>query len=99
METGPRLTRRAPRRFTRRSVRVGDAIARLVITVGGIGTIAAVMAVCVFLAWVVWPLFLPTRELGTSTAAMKWGQAPPARLGVDESRLIGWAIEPDRQLR
>lgn len=99
MEARPSFTRRAPRRFTRPSVRIGDAVARFVITVGGIGTIAAVMGVCVFLAWVVWPLFLPPRELGTATVALKWDGSSPARLGVDESRLIGWVVEPAAQLR
>ena len=43
---------------TRWSVWLGEILSRLLITVGGIGTIVAVALVCVFLVWVVYPLFL-----------------------------------------
>ncbi len=38
-----------------------DRLAGWLITFGGIGTICAVVGVCVFLVWVVLPLFKPAR--------------------------------------
>jgi len=43
---------------TRWSVRALDVVSRWVITVGGIGTVAAVSMVFVLLLWVALPLFV-----------------------------------------
>ncbi len=47
------------RRQVRVSAKVADAVARVVITLGGLGVIATVLGVFVYLLWVVTPLFLP----------------------------------------
>ena len=59
MSSTPTFTGQARRRQTRRSVRIIDRLARGLIAVGGIGTVIAVSTVCIFLVWVVVPLFLP----------------------------------------
>lgn len=46
---------------TRRGVVIADVISRACIKTGGIGTIVAVLGVCVFLLWVVLPLFFGAR--------------------------------------
>ncbi|HTQ38464.1 MAG TPA: hypothetical protein VMJ32_05525 [Pirellulales bacterium] len=53
------FTGRRRRRTTRWTVTLSNSLAHFVIAVGGIGTIVAVSLVCVFLVWVVVPLFLP----------------------------------------
>ena len=87
------FTGRRRRQRTRLSVRLADLAARSLITVGGIGTILAVLMVCVFLVWVVLPLFLSARvELARD---VDWSsEQPPIRLGVDEYRLLGWTVTP-----
>ncbi|MGL5094116.1 MAG: hypothetical protein ACRDD1_00910, partial [Planctomycetia bacterium] len=52
------FTGRKRDRKTRSSVRFADFAAQTLITVGGVGTILAVLGVCVFLFWVAAPLFL-----------------------------------------
>ena len=49
----------ARRRQVRLSAKVADAVAGVVITLGGLGVIATVLGVFVYLLWVVIPLFLP----------------------------------------
>ena len=44
-------------RKTRLGIKIADTASRTLITVGGIGTIVAVMAVCLYLLSVVIPLF------------------------------------------
>ena len=55
------FTGRSRRRKTNPWVKAGDTLARAVITLGGIGTIVAVLAVAVFLLGVALPLFQPAR--------------------------------------
>ena len=50
------ITGRRRQRQTRWTVKLIDRLARRLIIVGGIGTIAAVLSVCVFLLWVAAPL-------------------------------------------
>ncbi len=57
MTTEGKPSRSRRRRETRRSVRVVERLARFLITIGGIGTIAAVTLICVFLVAVIVPLF------------------------------------------
>ena len=49
------------KRQTKWSVAAGDRIAKGLITVGGLGTIIAVLLVCAYLVSVVVPLFLPAK--------------------------------------
>jgi len=90
--TGVERTRR-----TRTSVKVFDRLARILITVGGIGTILAVTLIVVFLIWVVIPLFTGAHtENGHPVAAFGENEkAPPARLSIDEYRTISWCLFPD----
>ena len=86
---------------------VGDRIAKSLVAVGGIGTIVAVLLVCVFLVSEVVPLFLPAKveatnslngAIGTTpTATAKVG--PPIRLGMDEFGGLGWALFADGRVR
>lgn len=99
MPDQPTYSRRKPRRFTRRSVKIEDAVARAVITVGGIGAIAAILAVGVFLVWVSWPLFVPASATSVQTVALPWSEQPPAQIAVDEHGVIGWALERPGTIR
>ena len=85
------FTGRSRRRRTNPWVRAGDAIARGVITFGGIGTIVAVLLVGVYLMTVALPLFRPAR------AAAGGGDAPggrsPVRIGADESGDVLWMLD------
>ncbi|HEX3997760.1 MAG TPA: ABC transporter permease subunit [Pirellulales bacterium] len=95
-------------------VTAGDRVARSLVAVGGIGTIGAVLLVCVFLASQVIPLFLPakvesTRELpgaidaaapanATGTKPANFSE-PPIRLGIDEFGSLAWALFADGRVR
>jgi len=72
------------RRRTSRAVRVANELARVLITSAGIGTIIAVSLVCVFLVWVVVPLFDAgsiTLSGSSQVHALEQGERPgvPAR--------------------
>jgi len=84
-------------RTTRKSVVVIDKVTRGLITVGGIGTIAAVLGVAVFLVWVVLPLFLEAKVEDFEYFEHGW-EKPPLHLEIDEYRLLGWAMLPSGQL-
>jgi phosphate transport system permease protein len=60
-----------------------------VITLGGIGTIVAVLLVGVFLLSVALPLFLPARALRLDAERP---QADCVRLGADDSGSVTWAL-------
>ncbi|MCB9832410.1 MAG: ABC transporter permease subunit [Planctomycetes bacterium] len=86
-------------RKTRRSVVVADRAAKTLITVGGLGTIIAVATVCLFLVWVVIPLFggssvSEPRELGLPASS-----TTPVKLGFDEYRVLGWTVDGEGVLR
>lgn len=88
------------RRRTRRSVWIADALARITITTGGIGTILAVLLVCLFLVWEVLPLFLSARIGEHETIEPALGDAPPLRsIGTDEHRMLGWSLAEDGTFR
>jgi phosphate transport system permease protein len=78
-------------------VRGSDAVARVLITAGGIGTIIAVLLVCVFLLAVAIPLFKPARiEPAGPPAAFGDDAAdavrPSVHLGTDESGIVGFRV-------
>ena len=86
-------------RSTKRSVLVSDGIARLLITLGGVGTILAVSLVCVFLVWVVIPLFLPgSMQLASGVDAPASDASRVVQVGVDEYQNLGWLIREDGRL-
>ena len=71
-------------------VRTGDALARILITLGGVGTIAAVLLVGVFLFVVAAPLFRPARTHSAGGGPL--GADPPLALGCDESGDLVWFV-------
>ncbi len=71
-------------------MRFGDALARGLITLGGIGTILAVLGVGVFLLVVAAPLFRPARTAAAGTAAL--ADVAPLAIGSDESGDLGWVL-------
>ncbi len=93
-----KVRRRTRPRQSRRSVRVAEAIARTLISVGGIGTILAVALIMVFLVWVVAPLFR-----GASTSDAQRSPTPTSTSVVvasaaDENRGILWTVDRDAHL-
>lgn len=80
-------------RTTRRSVVVGEQLAQVAITIGGLGTILAVALIFVFLAWVVMPMF-SSPAIGKVTEATALGEHQNAslHLGVDGERLMAWTL-------
>ena len=84
------FTGRSRRRQTHPWVRAGDTLARAVITLGGIGTIVAVLLVGVYLLTVALPLFRPARadRMGTDLV-----HADPLHMGIDESGSVAWVLD------
>jgi phosphate transport system permease protein len=77
----------------RRRVGGQDLAARAVVTIGGLGTIAAVSGVFLFLVIVVWDLFLPAR-VGERVQVPLAGAGFEARaVGVDEYVGVLWCID------
>jgi phosphate transport system permease protein len=73
------------------TVRLGDVLSRVIITTGGIATIIAVFTVCVFLVWVVAPLWRGA-EIADPAFAVSPVVDPPVHLAMDEYQLIGWIL-------
>ncbi len=84
---------------TRRSVKFADVSARTLITVGGIGTIAAVCGVFLFLVWVVKDLFLPAKVGDSHRIAADVAGEAPVMTGCDEYRTMGWTVSATGTLR
>jgi phosphate transport system permease protein len=94
MHSRATFTGRARRRKTDPWVRAGDLLARGLITIGGIGTIVAVLAVGIFLFAVAAPLFQGGRIRPAHTTPLPHGVDRPACLGIDESGLVAWVFDP-----
>src|SRR5262245_22133593 len=86
-------------RSTRFLVRFGDIASPLIITVGGIGTIIAVLTICVFLVWMVIPLFLPARVNQPTHFAPEWKGKRAVRTEIDEYGMMGWVLFSDGTLQ
>jgi phosphate transport system permease protein len=84
---------RTRKKKTTWSVRAGDVVSRVMITVGGIGTLVAVSTVFLYLLWVAIPLLKPSQISASSTFSVPKGVAP-THLTVDEYQLIGWVYRP-----
>jgi len=98
--TSSTITGRVRRRKTSRMVKVKDALARTLITAGGVGTIVAVSTVCVFLVFVVLPLFRAAEVDQRVDVAAPWSaDQVPIQIAVDEHRLLGWSLFADGTLR
>ncbi|MEM9556593.1 MAG: ABC transporter permease subunit [Acidobacteriota bacterium] len=91
------FTGRKRRLKTSRGVKVADASAKWLITVGGIGTIVSVLGVALFLFYVVLPLFLPSKI--DSMRPLELGQEKLLGVGMDEYRVLGWMLQPDGHLK
>jgi phosphate transport system permease protein len=91
------FTGRARRKQTRWDVRALDVVSRWVITVGGIGTVAAVSTVFLFLLWVAFPLLFPATA-GSPGRLAATGPARALRIGVDDYRSIVWLLRADGTL-
>ncbi|HEY2881208.1 MAG TPA: ABC transporter permease subunit [Pirellulales bacterium] len=104
MSKTPNFTGRRRQRVTRWTVALNDRLARWIIAIGGIGTIVAVSMVCVFLVWVVIPLFLPAevkspKSLPPLAAKSNGAPSDVLALGSDEHRLTGWMLTKNGGLR
>jgi phosphate transport system permease protein len=92
------------RRSTTRSVRVAERVARVLITLGGAGTIVAVTTIFVFLLGVVAPLFRSAdvqalhADAGVPAAAGPGVLGDVAHLEVDENQALAWRLMADGTL-
>lgn len=89
----------AEHRSRRTSARVlwTDRIAMGVITVGGIGTIVAVLTVAFYLVWVSVPLFAPSRveQAGSFARPASNDSQRPLDVSVDEYANLAWSLFAD----
>src|SRR5260370_12578338 len=99
MEANRSYTGYSRRRRTSRLVRLGEILSRSFITIGGIGTIVAVAMVCVFLVWVVYPLFLGATVKQQGSFAAPAEVKRPLRTGMDEYQVLGWSLFADGRLQ
>ena len=76
-----------------------DFLAGVFISAGGIGTIIAVLGVCVFLVYVVIPLFQSADVEDAQLLERVTQGQPPLYAAVDEFQAMGWRIYPDGTLR
>jgi phosphate transport system permease protein len=90
MNTKATFTGRARRRRTNPWVKAGDSLARILITLGGIGTIVIVLLVGVFLLAVALPLFRSARIAFEHATPLAHDPAAATALGTDETGAVGW---------
>lgn len=95
MSSPKSFTGRNRRRRTRWTVRLTDKLAHGLIVGGGIGTIAAVSLVCVFLLWVVLPLFEASSIAGVETVRSPFGSRRLLHLAADEYQIACWGLSED----
>ncbi|MEO0651251.1 MAG: hypothetical protein AAFZ65_11300, partial [Planctomycetota bacterium] len=96
--TSDSFTGRDRRRVTRKSVLLAEHASRVLITIGGVGTIVAVSLIMFFLIWVVLPLWRPA-ELEATSSVPEQSQTAPLAAGVDEARELFWTIGEDGLVR
>lgn len=94
-ESKSAFTGRGRKMNTKWTVRFGDIASRLIITIGGIGTIAAVSLVGLFLVYETLPLFMSGEVAKTAGAENPWEGNRPIRVGVDEYNLLGYVVLED----
>ena len=93
MHSKATFTGRSRRRTTHPWVKAGDRMARILITLGGIGTIVAVLLVGVFLLAVALPLFRPARMRLAHAAPLAHDPGGAACMGADESGAVAWLLD------
>lgn len=76
-------------------MRLADRTARWVISTVGIGTIAVVGGLCLFLVWAVVPLFRPARVESAGTLAAGGAGARSVALATDEHVELAWSVRED----
>jgi phosphate transport system permease protein len=88
------------RRETRRSVRIAERAAQVLISVGGLGTILFVSLIFVFLVSVVLPLVLDAKlEAPRRLEASAGGDgAQPLEVQIDEYGLVAWSYDSRGEL-
>jgi phosphate transport system permease protein len=89
------FTGRQRRLKTRSTVRYGDKFSRAIITIGGIGTIIAVLLICVFLVWEVIPLFRSPELSDAAHFPATTNSAQPRLLELSDDGSLGWSVEQD----
>ena len=90
------FTGRRKRSTTRATVVLSDTIARMVITLGGLGTIAAVLLVGVFLLVVALPLFRPASIDLKQTIPFTLAEKKLLASGLDDSGSLAWFCNTDQ---
>ncbi|HLQ38266.1 MAG TPA: hypothetical protein VK348_10710, partial [Planctomycetota bacterium] len=95
----PSFTGFQRQRTSTRRVRVGDRVARWVVTAGGLLTIAAVLLVCLFLLWVALPLLAGAAIQPAGTAPSTAGKAHLLHQQVDRYRQVAWQLFDDGHVR
>ena len=94
MDQTKSFTGRTRRLTNRWAVKLADALARGMITIGGIGTIVAVLLVFVFLLYVAFPLFLPSRLEHAQVTTRSTAELP-LLLVVDENNVLTTSLYGD----
>lgn len=100
-EQSSTITGRVRRRKTGLRVKAADIVSRILITIAGIGTIIAVVTVCLFLASVVIPLFRSgsTEEVLQRPSPVAANDEKPLHVAVDEYEIMGWAYFADGSVK
>ncbi len=75
-------------------MKTAERLARAAITIGGVLTIVAVGAICLFLAWVVAPLFGGADLRGSGASVQPRGPSV-VHSGVDEYGRLEWSLRSD----
>ena len=100
----PAPTTRPRRRQTRRGARVAEALAKVLISVGGVGTILAVTLIFAFLVWVVVPIFRGASAGPGAAPAEAWAARAAEKgvrmsaIGPDQVRFVTHSDVSDRQV-
>ena len=101
MTPSPTTPSGGQRRKTSRAVILVDRTARTGITLGGLGIIAAILGILIFILLEALPLFLPGRVIpvaggpipqSSAPAIEAVGWSPPLAVALDEYRELGWTI-------
>jgi phosphate transport system permease protein len=90
--------RRKRKKETPWTVKAGDILSKWVITVGGIGTVAAVSTVFFLLLWVVLPLLKPASVGSLQNLKRPYQKIKPLHTQVDEYKVMGYSLFPDGRI-